>query len=136
MDFKKKLKIRLYVAISYIIFGILLITAAWLADYEILSSLGIAFVVMGLARIRQYRFITRDEEALHRREIAETDERNLKIYNQARSLAFLVYVNLCGFGIIALFILNLRSYAELLSYNLIAIVAIYWVCYYIMRKKY
>lgn len=59
MDFKKKLKIRLFVAISYVILGIAMIVIFNIIKTEnnFLSSFGFALTVIGIARIRNYFLI-------------------------------------------------------------------------------
>ena len=60
MEFKKKLKIRLWVAISYIVLGIAMATVAIVSKTEnqFISSFGLALTVMGIARVRNYFLIT------------------------------------------------------------------------------
>ncbi len=136
MDYKKKLKIRFYTSIIYILLGIFMIAMVYFTKYDILSSLGLAYIIIGIARIRKHYRITKDKEVLRKYEIAETDERNVKIWTQARSLTFSVYVIVLCLAVILLFSLNLQREANILSANLFAFIAIYWISYYIMRKKY
>ena len=62
MDFKKKMKQRLVIAISYIVFGIVLTVIASVTKTEnyFLTPFGIAMVIMGVLRIGQYRKITKN----------------------------------------------------------------------------
>ena len=64
MEFKKKLKTRLYIAIIYISLGIMMITGTFAikTDNDFISSFGFALVVMGIVRIRNYFMITKNEE--------------------------------------------------------------------------
>ena len=68
MDFKKKLKTRLYLAVSYIVLGVILIAGAMAmkTDNQFISSFGLALVVIGIVRVRNYRMITRDEQTIRR----------------------------------------------------------------------
>ena len=108
MEFKKKLKIRLWVAISYIALGIAMATVAIVSKTEnqFISSFGLALAVMGIARIRNYFLITKNEDTLRKREITETDERNVSIVNKARSAAFTVYILLAGVFVIVMGLLD------------------------------
>ena len=85
MDFKKKLKTRLYTAISYIVIGIVMIIVSNIlkTDNDFLSSFGLALSVCGVVRIRNYFIITKNDETIRKQEIAETDERNISISNKA-----------------------------------------------------
>ena len=136
MDFKKKLKQRLYIAIGEIAVGIAMIFAAYLIDNEFVSSLGLVFTVIGAARTLQYKRITRNEQALHNREIAETDERNVKIWVQARALAFITYLLFAAIAVIVLFAMGLDLYGTIISYSMMSLVLIYWICYLIVKRKY
>ena len=136
MDFKKKLKQRLYLAISYVIFGLLMIGVSLWNGNDYLSSLGIVFAVMGLARIRQYRRITRSDESIKAREIAETDERNVLIWTKARSLAFTVCLLLSCCAVLVLQLLNMRELTVVVGYMTCGFIAVYWLCYWYIKKKY
>ena len=136
MDFKKRIKTRLYVGIAYIFLGIAMISITFLniTDNEFVSSFGLALAVMGLVRIRNYFLITRNDEALKKQEIAETDERNISIINKARGMAFIAYIMIAALSVIVLALLGYHEIARWISYSVALLVAIYWVCYIIYRK--
>lgn len=137
MEFKKKLKIRLWVAISYIVLGIAMATVAIVSKTEnqFISSFGLALTVMGIARVRNYFLITKNEDTLRKREIAETDERNVSITNKARSAAFTVYILLAGVFVIVMRLLDKIEISVWVSYSVALLVFIYWICYIIYQKK-
>ncbi len=136
MEFKKKIQIRLYISISYVVIGIAIMLISYFYENDMLSSLGLVFVVMGIARLRQYRRIVKNEEIFLKRKIAETDELNVKIWTEAKSLAFSSYIFILGVCCIILQILNKKELAIAFSYNIMIFIAIYWICYYITKKKY
>ncbi len=136
MEFRKKLKTRLYFAILYIILGITMIAISWWNANEMLSSLGIMFAVMGLARIVQYKRITRSEDSIKQREIAETDERNVKLWKEARALAFSMYIIIGCIAIIILHLLSMTEPAQWVGYSVLSFVVIYWLCYAYISRKY
>lgn len=137
MDFRKKLKIRLWVAITYIILGVMLIITFNLinTDNNFLSSWGFALVVIGIVRIRNYLMITKDEETVRKQQIAESDERNIAIANKAKSVAFTVYLLLACVAVIVLQLLNKTELALSISCPVLVLILIYWVSYWIIRKK-
>lgn len=98
MKFRKKLKLRLYTALCYIAVGIAMIAGGYLieTDNSFVSSFGFVLAVMGAARVRSYLIITRSEETVRKREIVETDERNIDIIHRSRSAAFYIYILLSG----------------------------------------
>lgn len=137
MDYKQKLKSRLYLAIIYISLGILMICGTFEAKTEndFISSFGFVMVIMGLVRIRNYRMITKDEETIRKQEIIETDERNVMIAHRARSAAFSVYALLLSTVVIVLSLFNMREEAKWIAYSVSLLVVIYWICYLVYQKK-
>ncbi|MBP3284301.1 MAG: DUF2178 domain-containing protein [Clostridia bacterium] len=136
MEFLKKLKVRFYTAIVFIVLGLVLIAVGLMNATEMASSFGLMFVVIGIARIIQYKRITKDEESLHQREVAENDERNVMVWTKARSLAFSIYIMITCCAIVVLYLMNMTSIAQIVAYNLFSFILIYWVCYFIISRKY
>ena len=138
MDYNKKLKIRLISYIAYTAIGILMmvVSLAGIARNEFLSPLGFAFTLMGAVRIGRYQYLLKNPQALNRRKIAETDERNIMIWTQARSLAFIVFIMLSGIAVIVLQMMNRKVESNIVAYMLMFFVAIYWICYAICKRKY
>ena len=137
MDFKKKLKIRLFVAISYLILGIAMIVVFNVikTDNSFFSSFGFALTVIGIARIRNYFLITKDEETITKVQIAENDERNISIANKAKSVAFLAYILVVCTSITILYALNKTQLAFILSGTVCFLLLVYWISYWIISKK-
>ena len=137
MDYKKKLKQRLYIAVIYIALGIMMIvgTSVIEADNDFISTFGFAVIVMGIVRIRNYFMITKNEDTIRKQEIIETDERNIAIRNKAKSATFSIYTLLLGTAVIILSLFNMHETAKWLAYAVLLLVAIYWICYLVYQKK-
>ena len=137
MNFKKKLKTRLCMALVYITLGLILIVSTFIikSDNEYLSPLGLAFVVVGIVRIRNYLIITKNDETMRKQEIAETDERNISILQKAKSATFSIYLILSCIAVIILLFFGLYEPMRWLSYSVYLLIAIYWICYFIYNKK-
>lgn len=138
MDFKKKMKQRLYIAISYIVFGTALALLALItkSENQFLSAFGIALAIMGVLRIFQYRKITRSTDAMRKRELAETDERNRMIAERAKSWAFSFSLMAAGIAVIVLSVLGKHHLAQPLSWGMCGMVLLYWIFFLIARQKY
>ncbi len=136
MDFKKRMKIRLWTNIIYIVLGVAMIAVGLITktDNEFVSSFGLTLTVVGLALIKKN--IITSEEKLKRREIAENDERNIAIVHKARSWAFSFYVILGCLAVIVLSLLSLQDIASWIGVGVFSLIAIYWICYFIVRRKY
>ena len=137
MNFRKKLKTRLWVAIIYVALGIIMTVGGTVTktDNSFISSFGLILAVMGVVRMRNYLIITKNEERIKKQEIMETDERNVSIVNKARSITFTAYVLLSGIAVIVLSLLNMREIAVWISYSIFLLIIIYWISYFIIRKK-
>lgn len=138
MEFTKKLKQRLYLAVCYIAAGLLLLAAGIATGTEnyFLTAFGFALIVMGLLRIRRYRKITRDDRSIRQQELAETDERNRMMTEQARSWAFSFSIMLAGLAVIVLSLLGFHDYAQPFAWFVCCMTVLYWVCWIIIQKKY
>lgn len=137
MDFEKKLKSRLEIAVGYILIGVILVVLnlAKIIENEYLETLGIAFALMGALRIIQYKRITKNEETIKSREIAEKDERNISIMHKAKSMAFGLYILITGVVVIVLEAMGRRENASILALNVCGLVLLYWICYFIYNRK-
>ena len=136
MDFMKKMRMRFWLAIGYIVFGVLLfLICTFVRANDFLSAFGFAFVVMGIARLKKYFIITKNEETIKRQRIAENDERNLAIASKARNIAFGIYITAAAVAVIVLHLLNMIDASKLIAYTVCALVFIYWVAYFIIRKR-
>ena len=137
MDFKKKLKSRLNIAIIYIALGVMMIAGTFMVktDNDFISSFGLAIIVMGIVRIRNYFMITKNEDTIRKQEIIETDERNIAIQNKAKSATFSIYTLLLATSVIILSLFNMHEIAKWIAYAVFLLVAIHWICYWIYQKK-
>lgn len=138
MDYKKKLKQRLYVNLGWAGIGALNILFWCIRQPENTYplSLGIAFVIMSVIRTIQYRQTVKDEQALRQKELAETDERNLMMNERAKSWAFSISVFIAGDLAIILSLLGKQDLALLFAWFLCGMTLLYWICWNIIRKKY
>ncbi len=136
MDYKKRLKIRKIAGIILALIGVAFIIAAVLTQKELLSTYGAVFFAIGIARVVKLHRIAKNEELSRKMEIAETDERNIKIWTEARSLAFAVYIILAAVAIMVCSLLDMRTVVNVVSYCLFGFAAVYWICYFFVRRKY
>lgn len=137
MDYKKKLTIRLTVAIVYAVAGLAMMVVFNLigTPNEYLSTLGFALLLIGVAKIRRHVLITKNEDTIRRQEIAETDERNVSIANKAKSVAFIIYVILAGVAVVVLQLLQIAEIANVLAMSISALVVFYWISYFIISRR-
>lgn len=138
MEFKKKLKQRRNIAVSYIVIGLALIAADALNHFEnqFFFSFGMALIVMGILRLIRHRKITKSEASVRRQEVAETDERTLMMAEKARSWAFSYSIMIAGIAVIVLSLLGKHDAAQPFAWFVCGQIFLYWICWLILRKKY
>lgn len=136
MDFRKKMKLRFYTAFVLLALGAAAIVLGVVFDAEYASPLGAVLLVMGVARIVQYRRIMTNEDTLRKYEVAETDERNLMLWTKARAAAFSLTIVLAALVSTVLYLLHRDEIARTLSFTLYAMLILYYAAYAIYKKKY
>ena len=137
MDYKKKLKSRLNLAITYIVLGVIFIAVTFISENEndFISAFGFAMIIMGIVRIRNYRMITKDENTIRKQQIIETDERNISIIHKAKSIAFSIYIMIMSAVVIILSLFNMHNISKYIAYSVWLLIVIYWVAYFVYQKK-
>lgn len=138
MGFEKKIKTRMYLGILYTIIGIAMI-CFYVASNEAAvgnASCGTVFLILGVCFFIKNLRILKDEKRMNRLEIYETDERNVQITHQARSLSATLYSILLAVVVLIFNALGNVEMALFAGAMLIVFVTIYLVCLGVMRKKY
>ena len=138
MDFEKKLKSRLIISISYISIGVLFIIlySAGVIKNEYIMSFSVALTIMGVLKVLQYKQITKNKETIQKRRIMETDDRNISIIHKAKSAAFGWYV-LIGCAMVIIFeVIGKRELSNIIALNVCALIILYWINYFVYRKKF
>lgn len=138
MEFKNKMKQRLTVAVSYIVFGLALIVTDAVNGFEndFFFSFGITLTVMGILRLFRYRKITRNAQTMRKQEVAESDERTRMMAEKARSWAFTLSITGAGIYVIVMNLLGHQEEAQPYAWYVCGMVALYWISFFLIRKKY
>ena len=138
MDFKKKMQQRLFLAAGYILLGIVLICTDLLngSENDFFFSFGLTLVIMGIVQFLRYRKITKSDQSLRKQELTETDERNRMISERAKSWVFSFSVIIAGMIVIVLSLLGYHDQALPFAWYVCGMITLYWIFWYIIRKKY
>ena len=138
MEFKKKLKQRLYIAVSHIILGLVLLTIALLSksDNYFLTAFGIGILLNGIMRILRHRKITKDAHSIRKQELTENDERLRMMSERAKSWTFSLSIMAAGTVVIVLSLLGYHDEALPFAWYVCGMVVLYWICWNIIRRKY
>lgn len=137
MDYKRKLKQRLYIGVICIALGVMMIVGVTATKFEneYISAFGFALAMVGVARIIQYLKITKNEDSIKKQKINETDERNISIIHKAKSATFSIYLLISSTVVIITALFDMPDVAKWFGYSQFVLVIVYWICYFIYQKK-
>ena len=122
---------------TYILLGVIL----WILGMiemvdEFWSGMGSALVLVGILRlVRMYRF-KNDEAYREKIEIETTDERNKFIRNKAWAWAGYLFIFISACAVIILKVMDQEVLSMAASGVLCLMLILYYVSYFILRKKY
>lgn len=138
MDFKKKMNLRLKIAVGYILAGLALVCTDLVSASEnyFYCSFGLALMLMGIVRIFHYRKITKNDRTMRKQELEEQDERIRMIAGQARSWAFSLSLTAAGIWVIVQNLTGHHEEALPYAWYVCGMVMLYWICFAVIRKKY
>ena len=124
----------------YVIYLIVGLTLFVLGCAEIVDSfwcgMGSGLLVIGLLRLLQLRRLRKDETYREKVEVETKDERNQFIRSKAWTWAGYLFIIIVGFAAIILRVLGQEQLSIAASYGVCLLVILYWVSFFILRKKY
>ncbi|MEA4815895.1 MAG: hypothetical protein VB120_03440 [Lachnospiraceae bacterium] len=103
---------------------------------DFLVGLASGFIAVSVLRIVQIIRYKTDETYAKDITIKYHDERNLFLAEKARSLTFRYGILVAAAAVIVLFLAGLKNEGRILSYFVCGNLFIYWITYYLLRKKY
>lgn len=124
----------------YVIYLLVGLTLFVLGCAEIVDSfwcgMGSGLLVIGLLRLLQLRRLRKDETYREKVEVETKDERNQFIRCKAWTWAGYLFIILVGFSVIILKVMGQEQLSIAASYAVCLLMILYWVSYFILRKKY
>ena len=128
---------RSLVSVMWIILGVGLIVACYLAKLDdFWSGLGTAFVVVGILQILRWRRYDRDEGYREKVDVETKDERNRFIAAKAWAWAGYLFVLLGAISGIVLRIAGQVLLSLAASGAVCLVLLLYWICYFVLKRKY
>ena len=127
----------LFLYISYLLVGAVLIglSFAGLVD-EFWNGMGSALLIVGALRLlRMYR-LRSNTDYRERVETEATDERNRFIRNKAWAWSAYIYMLTAAAATIILRVIGLDMWSLAASYSVCFMLVVFWISYWILRKKY
>lgn len=130
-------KRKLIISIMWIVLGIVFVALdiMGIATDSAFTAIGVAWIVVGALQIYKNIKYHTNEDYKEQIDIASTDERNRFIRMKAWSYAGYIFILGSAIVSIVLFITGLQVYAQILSYCMCSILAVYYIAYLIIQKK-
>ena len=131
MDKKNIYPIALIIA-GLVLFGL---GFAEIVD-EFWSGMGSALLVMGIIRLLRFYRLKKNDSYREMTETAVTDERNQFIRMKAWSWAGYLFIMVSAIATIILKILGQDLLCQVASFAVCLMLVLYWVSYFVLKKKY
>ena len=103
---------------------------------EFWSGMGSALLVIGIIRLLRFYRLKKNDAYREKMETAVTDERNQFIRAKAWSWAGYLFIIVTALGTIIFRILGQDLLSQVASGAVCLMLVLYWVSYFILRKKY
>ena len=131
MDKKNIYPIALIIA-GLVLFGL---GFAEIVD-EFWSGMGSALLVMGIIRLLRFYRLKKNDTYREKMETAVTDERNQFIRMKAWSWAGYLFIMVSAIATIILKILGQDLLCQVSSGAVCLMLVLYWISYFVLKKKY
>ena len=109
--------------------------AAEIVD-EFWSGMGSALLVVGALRLLRYYRLKKNDAYREKMETAVTDERNQFIRMKAWSWAGYLFIMVTAVATIIFRILGQELLSQVASYSVCLMLVLYWISFFVLRKKY
>ena len=128
---------RMIVSIIWVVLGTVLIAMAFAEKMDVFwNGVGSGLLVVGVLQLlRQYRF-NKNETYREKIEIEENDERNHFLRNKAWAWSGYLFVMLAAVSCIVLRIAGQELLSFAASGAVCLMLVLYWISYWVLRKKY
>ena len=128
---------RMIVSIIWVVLGAVLIALAFAEKVDVFwNGMGSGLLIVGaLNLLRQYRF-SKNEAYREKIEIEEMDERNQFIRNKTWAWTGYLFVIIAAILCIVFKLIGQEVLSFAASGAVCLILVLYWISYFILRKKY
>ena len=103
---------------------------------EFWSGMGSALLVIGIIRLLRFYRLKKNDSYRERMETAVTDERNQFIRMKAWSWAGYLFIMVSAVATIIFRILGQDLLSQVAGYSVCLMLVLYWVSYFVLKKKY
>ena len=103
---------------------------------EFWSGMGSALMVIGAIRLLRFYRLKKNDGYREKMETAQTDERNQFIRMKAWSWAGYLFIMVSAVATITFRVLGQEQLSMFCSYSVCLMLVLYWISYFILKKKY
>ena len=103
---------------------------------EFWSGMGSALMVIGAIRLLRFYRLKKNDAYREKMETAVTDERNQFIRMKAWSWAGYLFIMVSAVATIIFRVLGQEQFSMFCSYSVCLMLVLYWISYFILKKKY
>ena len=103
---------------------------------EFWSGMGSALAVIGIIRLLRFYRLKKNDSYREKMETAVTDERNQVIRMKAWSGAGYLFIMVSAIATIMFRILDHALFSQFCSYAVCLMLVLYWISYFVLKKKY
>ena len=116
----------------------LALTGLGIADIvdEFWGGMGSALLVVGIIRLLRFDRLKKNDAYREKMETAQTDERNQFIRAKAWSWAGYLFIMVTAVATIIFRILGQELLSQVASYSVCLMLVLYWLSYFVLKKKY
>ena len=131
------IKRRIYVSIVWVILGIGLNVACFVTEMDAFwSGVGTALLFVGILQLIRWRKYVSDSDYREKMDVESKDERNRYLTGRAWGWAGYLFVLISAIACIVFRILGEHLLSLAASSGVCLIVALYWISYLILKRKY
>ena len=103
---------------------------------EFWSGMGSALLVIGIIRLLRFYRLKKNDTYREKMETAQTDERNQFIRAKAWSWTGYLFIMVSAIATIIFRILGQDLLSQFASYTVCLMLVLYWISYFVLKKKY
>ena len=128
---------RVYLSITWVVIGAVLFSMAIAGKVDSFwSGMGGALLAVGALQILKYYRLSKNEEYREKMEIEYNDERNQFIRNKAWAWSGYLFILIAAVSCIVLKIAGQEVLSMAASGAVCLMLVLYWVSYYLLKRKY
>jgi len=131
------MKDRRILSVIWVVNGLVLIGLAFAGKVDSFwNGMGSALLVVGALQLLRYHRFNKNEAYRERMEIEVNDERNHFIRNKAWAWSGYLFILIAGVSVVVFKIIGQELLSMVASMAVCLILVLYWVSYYVLKRKY